>query len=1020
MRLLYLLLLACTGIYPVLAQEDILNFFNISREDGLAQATVTCMLEGSDGFMWIGTAEGLHRYDGYDFRIFKNNLRDSNSLSNDHVTAICEGRYDVIWVGTYTGELNRFNKRTGTCERIRLRDADGAQNAYPITTMFLEESGELLVGLDGGGIVRYQDDKETQQNLNGKNSGLINNYVKSFNADAGRIGVWVTTAQGLCLYRNGRFERPNILSLFDNQYVSDILSTDGFNYITTAGQGLFRWDVANNLIESVQTPRFRGARFLTFVLQDALGTLWVGTEGGGVLRFEGNEIHRYRQDPFNNRSLISDYVVTGLCDSRGMVWLGCIDGLSQYDPSYQLFRVYRTFEYQGKAVNNNIYCIYEDKEGIMWLGTLSGGLIRFTPSTGATKVFPTLKDGEIETRAVRSVYEDSRGTLWVGSRDEGLWSFDRSTERFRHHTPSKKINLKTIRCIYEDSEKNLWLGSNWGLIRYNRDRNDFEVYSTRYHRNNPIYQILEDATRKELIICTFRSGLHLFHKEREAFTVIQHDNDTMSPSVNALMCIEALGDDQYLIGTYGGGINHFNRKTLQFRAITNMDGLPNNVVYGILRQDEHTCWLSTNDGIVRYRMDSGTFRRYGLNYYLQGLEFNEGAYCKSRSGTFYFGGTEGFNTFRPETFSNITYEPRLVLTGFRKLNSEVILGNPLDETEVVEVDYNENLITLTFAALNFSRENSYAYKLQGFDNDWIYTGRDRAAYYTRLAPGSYIFKMKVANADGVYGNEVNALRIIVRPPYWRTWWFFGILGLVLVGAVIGLVTIRTKAVSRAYKHRLLELEMRALRSQMNPHFIFNSLNSIQYYVLKNEPRQAYNYLTKFSSLMRMILQNSRRRFISLHAEIDWLRTYLDLEKLRMENEMVYTIEMDDRLDAEQIFVPSMLLQPYVENAIIHGLLPKEGERLLNIRFQREHDRIRCTISDNGIGRVRSRELNAQRSRKHKSQGLELTGERLEMLSTKGKPKGQCIIRDLYGSDGKATGTEVELILPIIRQADLDE
>jgi len=1020
MRSFALVALLFCHFFSLRAQEDLLHFFNITRDDGLAQATVNQVIEGSEGFMWFATAEGLHRYDGYKFKIFKHHLRDTNSLSNDHIIAICEDKKKNIWIGSYTGDLNKFNKETQQVERLLILDQEGQANRYPISCISLDRDGSILVGLDGGGMVVYHPETKVQNHYHSLNSNLPNNYVKSFNKEANGLGYWIGTAQGMVLYQEGQFKTFSSLKLFENQFVSDVLHVEDKVYITTFGQGLKIWDTKSDILTSIEPPFFKGARFLNFVEQDHEGTIWVGTEGGGLLKLTDSGFKRYRNTPFDGQSLVGDNVKCALRDSRGMMWFGCINGISRFDPSYRLFELYRNFVYQDKVTNNNVYCIYEDRDGIIWLGTLSGGLVRFNPNTGEIKVYPLVYDGNVETKSVRAIYQDRAGVLWIGTRDEGLFSFDKTSEKFTHYRVKEDINLKTIRCIFEDSESKLWIGSSWGLILFDRETKEYSSYYTSYLKNNPIYQIVEDEKRNELILCTFRSGLQIFHKGREAFTVLKHAADSLSPSVNALMCIEKIGNDSFLIGTYGGGLNIFNRENMQFRSITTLDGLPNNVIYGILPESKYVYWLSSNDGLIRYDIKTMSFRRFDLNYYLQGLEFNEGAYWKSRNGFLYFGGPDGFNRFNPDDFPIKDHKTNVVLTDFKKLNEEVNLIKGINYLNEVEVEYNANLISFEFAALNFSGENSYAYKLDGFDGDWIHTGKERTAYYTRLSPGIYTFKVKAASGSGEFGEVFDALKVIVNPPFWKTWWFMSLAVLAALALIFLIVQIRTKAIGREYKHRVVELELRALRSQMNPHFIFNSLNSIQYYVLKNEPKQAYTYLTKFSNLMRMILQNSRRRFISLKAEVDWLRTYLDLEKLRMENELNYEVHIDDNIDTENVFVPAMLLQPYVENAIIHGLLPKEGNRELLIAFQSERQQLICRIKDNGIGREQSAILNEQRTNKHKSQGLKLTGERLDMLRITGKRKPVFSITDLHDDEGISTGTQIEIILPIIGKSDIKE
>lgn len=1008
-----------------LAQKDIIHFENIGRENGLAQSTITGIVEGNDGFMWFGTAEGLHRYDGYEFKIYKHVNRLESSLSNNHITSLFEDEEGYLWVGTYTGEVNRFDKVTQKFERFTILDADSAANKYPINCIFQNKEGKIMIGLDGGGVVILNPKNRSYKSFNEDNSALPNNYVQCFSFEANNLGVWIGTAQGIILYNNNAFKEFKSLELFSNQFVNDILHFKSMVYIVTNGQGLQIWDTRNDVVQPIPSPRIRGANFTTFVERDNGGNLWIGTVGAGLMKFNGDTYVTYRNNPFNFRSLVGDDVQKGLFDKQGILWFGCLDGISKYDPNLQIFNLFENFEKDGKPINNNIYAIYETGDRKIWIGTIGSGLSVFDPKTETLEVYNLLKDSKsnVETKAVTAIYEDKEGNLWVGSRDEGLFSFNRTNKTFTHHSPQDpSVRPNTIRHITEDSEGRLWLATKWGLVQFIKESGEFKVYSSQFLNNNPIYRILENKHRNELILVTFRSGLHIFHIDKKTFTVLQHGEDSTSPSVNAMMCIEGIGQDKFLLGTYGGGLNVFDREKMEFKSITTEDGLPNDVVYGIIREGISDFWLSTNDGLVKFNMEENTFTRYNMSHYLQDLEFNEGAYWKSMDGTLYFGGLNGFNFFKPINTHFNTKPPQVALTSFQILDREMEFESDINYLDRVEIAYNEDLISFGFAALSFtnSGDNQYEYQLQGYDENWINSGKRRVAYYGHLSPGSYTFRVRATSHDGVLSATEKAIKVIVRPPYWQTWWFRALLGLGAI-ALIGLMLwIRTKALARSYKHKMVDLELKALRSQMNPHFIFNSLNSIQYFVLKNEPKAAYTYLTKFSSLMRMILNNSVVKHISIQAELEWLETYLDLEKLRLENELDYKLNTDENLDIENTMIPSMLIQPYVENAIVHGLLPKEENRSLSVSFTKKNQQVVCVIEDNGIGRAQSMEINLKRTKKHKSQGIKLTSERLEILTQDLKFKPELIITDLFDDEGNATGTRITIEIPIIVKSLLDE
>ena len=1013
-------LLLCSAF--LWAQDDIIHFDNIGREDGLSQSTVSGIVQGDDGFMWFATAEGLHRYDGYKLKVFKHDLRDSNSLSDNHLTALYEDNKGYLWIGTYSGHIDCFDKRSKTFKHLRFKDAQGNPNRYQINCIQQDKSGRILVGTDGGGLAVLDAGLENWEIYNDTNSLVPNNYVKCINQEANGLGLWIGSLEGIVLYNNGVFKTFSSLQPFSNQAVNGILHYGTKLYVATDGQGLQIWDIKRDEVVAIPSPRIRYANFTTFVSMDSAGSLWIGTRGAGLMKFTGDEYVTYRHNPFNYRSLIGDKVNVSYTSAQGILWFGCQVGISKYDPNQRLFHLFRDFVHEGKPVNNNMYSMYETKDGMIWSGTLGGGLSKFDPKTEEVIIYPVIQDGDVESRAVRAIYEDKQGVLWVGTRDEGLFSFDRSTEKFTHYPPQRKeIKTQTVMHIMEDSDGMLWIATRWGIARFDRETKRYTMYQTGYLNNNPIYQIYEDQSRNEFLLVTFRTGLHIFNRENlNAELVLQHDpDDSTSPSTNSMMCIEPIGSDSFIIGTYGGGLNIFDRKAGRFTSITSQDGLPNDVVYGILRGAKNDFWLSTNDGIIKWNMDSNTFTTFNLSHYLQSLEYNEGAYCKGRDNTLYFGGQKGFNYFKPDVILNKIATPQIAFTDFKKANKSVVFRRDVNYLKEILVSHNENLISIEFAALNFVShdDNLYAYQLEGFDDGWIDAENRQEAYYTNLSPGTYTFKVRASSKLGNWEETERSIVIRVLPPYWSTWWFRSLVVLGILGIILLIFRQRTKSIALSYQHKMVDLELKALRSQMNPHFIFNSLNSIQYFVLKNEPKEAYTYLTKFSSLMRMILQNARVKYISLQEEYEWLSTYLELEKLRMEQQLDFSITIEESLDPKRTFVPSMLVQPYVENAIVHGLLPKQKDRVLTITFSRKNKNLQCVIEDNGIGRDKSAELNAQRTKKHKSQGIRVTSERLKVLTQDRDESPEFFIKDLYDENGAASGTRVTLILPIVTEKD---
>ncbi|MEP7269615.1 MAG: histidine kinase, partial [Saprospiraceae bacterium] len=350
-------------------------------------------------------------------------------------------------------------------------------------------------------------------------------------------------------------------------------------------------------------------------------------------------------------------------------------------------------------------------------------------------------------------------------------------------------------------------------------------------------------------------------------------------------------------------------------------------------------------------------------------------------------------------------------------DSSIDFSNPL------HLSYNQNYINLEFAIVDFKnqRKTDFFYSLHGLDEGWREAGKNRNASYSNLAPGNYVFKLKSTIGIEDISGEMNALSFIIHPPFWQSWWFRIVVLFLFVGSIYWIVVLRVKAIRKqeeqktTFNNQLAEVEMKALRTQMNPHFIFNCLNSINKLILENDTDNASRYLSKFSRLIRMILENSEQRTISLYNEVEMLSAYLEMEAYRFKTKFDYVIDVPEQINRNDIEIPSMLIQPYVENAIWHGLLPKteKGELkiLFNYHADREGNYLSCTIRDNGIGRAKAKELKGNKIHNQKSMGMKVTEERMHLLSVASNKKPEVNITDLF-EDGIGSGTQVDLLIPL--------
>ena len=982
--------------------QDLIRFQNLTVSDGLTMGTITAFQKDKFGYIWIATAEGLHRFDGKHFRVFKHKDRDDNSLSDSYIRCLLAVD-DKLYIGNNSGVIDVLNLNDYSFKHLRPTSVDPKFD-YPISVLSQFE-GSILIGTEGGGLWYHNSQNNTisPYKLDEKRFTFVNDIKTS--------GESFYLSSERYLYQCSFKDCKKILETDElNIAAFDFLNED---IILGTSYGLLKWNSENGFEKIELPPRKRRVYSISDILVDG-NNFWVSSMGG-LLHYVDGQYHFYEHDPIRPFSLVNNQINTIYKDDEGIIWLGTLAGVSRYAPKLKKFGLLQYFDYQNVNYNNNVYYIYSSSDGFTYLGTLTGGLIKLNAQHQIEDVYPIIKDGAIETKAVRAMFEDSKGNCWIGTRDEGLFLFDKAARKFKHIKGSQgfEISSKIIRCIYEDSENRLWIGTQQGLNLYNIEENKFYsfVAEPEIVANNSIYQITEDPKTKQLIIASFRGGLQFFNPNSKRFISLKyHKDDSTSISNNNVMCLEWMNEDTLLIGTYGGGLNIIDVRSKKALHINEDNGLINNAVYGIIYQGDGKIWLSTNNGVVLYNLYLNTFTNFKPVHYLQNTEFNEGAFERSANGYYYFGGVSGFNYFKPEAIVYDTLAPKLRITDIRG-------DYQISENGTINLSFINSRLELDFMALYYVNPQGvqYKYKLEGYDHDWVVPLHSNTASYPRLSPGTYTFTVVAQDEFGKWVSTSDELKVYVKPPFWQMWWFILLLIGVVAGAVFLLFRYRTREIEKAYKHQLVDSELRALRSQMNPHFIFNSLNSIQYFILKKQPQEAYTYLSKFASLMRKILQNSRLKYISIKDEVEWLELYLEMEKLRMDNNLEYTIDYEGVEDIEGTYIPTMLIQPYVENGIIHGLLSKENDRQIAIKFTKKEDHIVCIVHDNGIGRDAARVLNEKRTRKHDSAGMALTKTRLKILS-EGKGDFDVQIEDL-SEEGLPIGTKVTILIPLIEKVD---
>jgi PAS domain S-box-containing protein len=820
-----------------------IKFERLSIGQGLPQSTVFCILQDKRGFMWFGTQYGLSRYDGHTFKLYDYNPKNPNSLSHNLVISLFEDDSGMLWVGTWGGGLNRFDRKTEKFKIYKNNPEDpNSLSNNNVWTIYEDKKGILWVGT-GKGLNKYDRENEKFNLCPEKSKGSDSKEETKINTiyQDSKGTLWVGADSGLHKYERdkGNITRvkckggseestpPKIKVIYGDRDSVLWIGTEGglYKFILENGKIIHDHEIADKLNELKDKQ-------INSIYKDSSCRLWIGTLKNGLYILDPllERPINYIYTHGNPNSLSHDDVKAIYEDKSGLIWIGTYNGgLNKFDPKRKKFTFYRNIPGNPKSLsNNNVMAISKGKDGVVWLGTWSGGLNNFNTRNKEFTHYniPYNISQNPNRNNIRALCEDHDRVIWVGTGGAGLYRFEPGKKNFIPYI-IKASNVNTeyiigpeeyILTIYLDKEGVLWIGTlDRGLTKIEKNRKEYKNYrynSQRHHSlsDNKVYAILKDRSGT-LWIGTGGGGLNRFDREKEIFTRYQPSRDeTDSISHNFIIAICEDREGTLWIGTNGGGLNKFDRQKETFTAFTTQDGLPNNVIYDILEDEDGCIWLSTNKGLSRLNSKAKRFRNYSVKDGLQAYEFNRGAAWKSKSGKMFFGGISGFNVFNPNELKSkdrLT-PPPIVITSFKKRNQEFKLSTSISEIDQLELSYKDTSISFEFAALSFSEPelNRYSYKLEPIDMVWIDLGNKHVVDLINLEPGVYTFRVKGSNNDGTWNEEGKSIKITVNHPFWQTWWFRVLLVLIIVGCILGLVRWRINIIEKANIKLKKEIEDR--------------------------------------------------------------------------------------------------------------------------------------------------------------------------------------------------------------------
>lgn len=814
-----IILISLLFFQPLYPQGQKIKFEHLSIEDGLSNSTVLCIFQDSRGFIWIGTTDGLNRYDGKNFKIFRHEPKNPHSLSHNEVFVIFEDKDHTLWIGTSRGGLNKFNKTAETFTRFQFDPNDPQTiSSYEISSICQDQAGMLWIGtrqsticglnrlnpstgkvlrwpstridrdgineehiyslqvtpgnflwigIQDGGLLRLDlntIDLQNYQNtlkkhyLHNPNNlmSLSSNDVRAVYLDAWNE-LWIGTSSGGLNRFNLKTEQftvhkndprdPNSLS---HNFVKAICrDRAGLLWVGTWGGGLDRFDPeTGKFLHFKHNPDHcfsLSNNIVTSIIEDRSGVIWIGTWGGGINKWvpASHKFQHVTSNPNNSNSLSHSVITAIVEDETGKLWVGTYRGLNRLDRKANKFSLINLGNHQGQSVKDEIIiALYQDRFGNIWVGTVNG-LYQYNPTSGKSIHYQHVHvdSSGLPANEIICLNEDRFGDLWVGTR-EGLARFDRQREHFVHYEEvnqdSTSLNNNFVKTIYEDRKGILWITS-FGLNRFDRANNRFIPYfikGTGVNRKlkNGIFSIYEDIYNNFWMGTA--AGLFKFDRVRGSF--------------------QETGFNYHINGILGDSASSKN--------------------------SDEQLWISTkNNGLFRFNPQTKNFKQYSVRDGLQGMKFYQNSFHRSRrTGEMFFGGINGLNAFFPDNIKSNPTIPPIVITDFKIMNKSLParpdgstpLTQSLFSSPQIVLSHQDYIFSFEFAALDYTmpERNQFAYMLEGFDQEWVYSGNRNFVTYTNIAAGDYVFRVKGSNNDGVWNETGAAVKMVILPPWWETGW----------------------------------------------------------------------------------------------------------------------------------------------------------------------------------------------------------------------------------------------------------
>ena len=964
------------------------NFKNITIEDGLSQSTVETIYQDSKGYIWIGTNDGLDRYNGYEFKHYKHDKYDKNSIANNYIVDIIEDKNGYIWVSTIGG-LSRINPDKDEIKNYYSKEDSGNLSNSNLWQLLCTKDNRLIAStIDGLNVYDKNKDKFTR--ILYKEGELPSQYIYSLEEDINGH-IWVGTDNGLVeLDKDLNIVKSYQDAIGDSDVYNVYDDSKGNIWVCTLDNGLFKINLDDKSVENYKNNNSKisiPSNNVRDIISDSEGKLWIATDKGlCTFDYEREEFITYNKKSYQSNSLIDDEIFCLLKDSSGLIWIGTYSGISRFNPNSN-FTHFKLDPYEDNSISGNvIHGIYEDDDKTLWIGTNESGV---NIINGESIKHLNKENSNI----VSDLIEDITGFknyIFIGT-NEGLSVLvknDKTAKNYTitNYTTKDGLPSNKIRSLFIDSKGYLWIGTNKGLAIL--DTNNNKIIDITYILDEMgvsdkfIRAVYEDSKGNYYIGCFLEGGLIKINPNTKEYKIYKNiENDDSSISNNS---IRYINEDLYgniLVGT-SHGINILNLSTDKFNHYTEKDGLINNTIYGILVDKNNGIWMSTNAGISKLSTEDATFKNFTITDGLQSNEFNGSACFKSKDGNMYFGGINGFNVFNSQDIELSTFEPKVIFDNFE------INGTNKKDISNIKFKSNENNIKINFFTNDYknTKTTQYYYKLEGLENEWNMTNSN-SLVFANLGSGDYTLKIKTITQHGVMSDE-SSVHFTINPPIWRSNYAICIYLILIIISILRymhkvntldrLVNERTNKLRKEMeKNEQLFKKVLSLEQNKNNYFVnlshelrtpLNVLSSINQLIKEFTKKDNFITPEKLSYYMGIMDRNCSRLLSLINNLIDHTKiennsyiinkkdedivylveeTVLDMKDYIEEKglELIFDTDVEEKvIRCDKVDIERCIIN-LVGNAV--KFTPEGG--LIEVLLQDLDDKVKIIVKDNGIG-----------------------------------------------------------------------